>query len=80
MERARALVQQNRCNFCHNPDFSGRDQVPRLAAQREDYLLKALRDYKSGARVGYEPTMLDVVRPLDDGQLQDLAHLLAHTP
>ena len=21
LERARALIQQHRCNFCHNPDF-----------------------------------------------------------
>src|SRR5207249_3007951 len=41
LERARALIQQHRCNFCHNPDFSGAQQVPRLAGQREDYLVKA---------------------------------------
>src|SRR5687767_10077244 len=23
LERARALIQQHRCNFCHNQDFSG---------------------------------------------------------
>ena len=23
LERARALIQQHRCNFCHNPNFSG---------------------------------------------------------
>jgi cytochrome c553 len=77
MERGAALAAQNRCGFCHNPDFSGRDQIPRIAAQREDYLAKALRDYKSGARVGYEPTMLEVMRPLDDTQIADLAYYLA---
>jgi cytochrome c553 len=57
-ERARALVEQNQCNVCHRPDFSGRDNVPRLADQREDYLLKTLREYKSGARRGYEASRL----------------------
>src|ERR1700684_247443 len=31
LQRAQALVQQNHCNSCHNPDFSGRDNIPRLA-------------------------------------------------
>src|ERR1022692_2941769 len=37
LQRAQALVQQQHCNSCHNADFSGRDNVPRLADQREDY-------------------------------------------
>ena len=43
LERASALIEQHRCKFCHNPDFSGAQQVPRLAGQREDYLVKAPR-------------------------------------
>src|SRR5262249_38428304 len=39
MDRGRVLTQQNRCNFCHQSNFQGLDNVPRLAAQREDYLL-----------------------------------------
>src|SRR3954451_12106718 len=31
MQRAAALAQQHRCNSCHNTDFSGRDNVPRIA-------------------------------------------------
>jgi len=37
---------------CHNPDFSGREPMPRLANQREEYLLKAMQDYRSGNRIG----------------------------
>jgi cytochrome c553 len=77
MERGRALAQQHRCGFCHNPDFSGRDNLPRLAAQREDYLVKALRDYKSGARPGYDPQMQEVLPPVTDAQILDLAYFLA---
>ena len=77
VERARALVVQHRCNFCHNKDYSGQQNVPRLAGQREDYLLKALRDYKSNARRGYDATMDDVLYPLTDADFQDLAHFLS---
>ena len=77
-ERARALAQQNHCDVCHRPDFSGQQTVPRLADQREDYLLKTLRDYKSGARRAYEPIMVEQVQPLDDTQLVELSHYLTH--
>lgn len=77
MERGRTLAQKYRCGFCHNPDFSGRDNLPRLADQREDYLLKALRDYKSGARPGYDPQMQEVLPPVTDDEMVDLAYFLA---
>lgn len=75
--RAQALIGQNHCNFCHAPNFAGREQIPRLAGQREDYLLKALRDYKSGQRPGYDPAMASVVEPLKDEDFVDLAYYLA---
>jgi cytochrome c553 len=79
LERARALVELNHCNVCHRSDFSGQENVPRLADQREDYLLKALREYKSGARHGYEPTMAEVLQPIDDAQLVEFAYYLSRT-
>jgi cytochrome c553 len=77
MQRAYTLIEQHRCSFCHTLNLSGRDNVPRLAAQREDYLAKALREYKSNARVGYEPIMLVVVKPLNDVDIADLAYAIA---
>ena len=77
-EKARALIQQHRCNFCHKPDFSGEDNAPRLAGQREDYLLKALREYKNNSRRAYDPSMADALHPLTDADFQDLAHYLSH--
>jgi cytochrome c553 len=76
-EKARALIQQNRCNFCHKQDFSGEENAPRLAGQREDYLLKALREYKNNSRRAYDPSMADALHPLTDADLQDLAHYLS---
>ena len=80
LERARTLVEQSHCNVCHRADFSGQENVPRLAGQREDYLLKALREYKSGARHGYEPTMAEVLQPIDDAPLVEFAHYLSRLP
>ena len=57
-------------------NFSGQGNIPRIAAQREDYLLKTLRDYKSGTRPGYEPTMVEALQPVGDADIVDLAHLI----
>jgi cytochrome c553 len=78
LERARAMIEQNHCNACHRPDFSGRESVPRLADQREDYLLKTLREYKSGARRAYEPIMVEVLQPISDADLVELSYYLAY--
>ncbi len=77
IERAKGLIAKNRCNFCHAANFAGQDQVPRIAGQREDYLVKTLREYKSNARHGYDPAMASVVEPLQDQDLADLAYYMA---
>ena|SRR5262249_2546552 len=77
MDRGRVLAQQNRCNFCHQSNFQGLDNVPRLAAQREDYLLKSLRAYKVNSRRGYDAQMSEVVYAMKDEDFVDLAYFLA---
>lgn len=77
MARAKALVERNRCNFCHAAQFQGQDQVPRIAGQREDYLARTLHEYKTGDRHGYEPAMAEVVAPLTEQDFADLAYYLA---
>jgi cytochrome c553 len=76
--RGRTLTLRHPCGVCHNPDFSGREQMPRLANQREDYLLKSMREYKSGARLGYGGAMAQELAGLSDQDLVDLAHFLSH--
>lgn len=80
LRRANALVQQHHCNSCHNSDFSGRDNVPRIAHQREDYLAKTMREYKTSSRHGYDGTMAEVLAPITDEQIGDLAYYLARVP
>src|SRR6478736_5154712 len=60
MQRGQEAAQQHRCNTCHNPDYSGKENVPHIGNQREDYLAKALTEYKSNARPGYDASMAEV--------------------
>lgn len=77
IERALPLVAQNRCDFCHTPTFVGQDNVPHIADQREDYLVRSLRGYKDNSRHGYEPFMASVTEPITDDQILDLAYYIA---
>ncbi|HVF35104.1 MAG TPA: cytochrome c [Candidatus Saccharimonadia bacterium] len=77
------------CAACHGP--TGNESVdptyPRIAGQYADYLEKALRDYKSGARknaimAGFATTLseddiadLSAYYAEQPGQLEDLSHL-----
>jgi len=68
-----------RCASCHTDTFAGTKAVARIAGQREEYLLKALRDYKAGVRSGGGmAAMADVAYPLSEEEITALAHYLAH--
>jgi cytochrome c553 len=78
MQRGKALADARHCGSCHLPDYGGREQMARLAGQREDYLLKAMTDYRNGERAGLDGMMTEVLHGTTDEQLADLAHFLAH--
>jgi cytochrome c553 len=68
-----------RCASCHTDSYAGTKATARIAGQREEYLVKALHDYKSGVRAGGGmAAMADVAYPLSEEEITALAHYLAH--
>ena len=68
-----------RCASCHTDTYAGTKAVARVAGQREDYLVKALKDYKTSVRSGGAmAAMADVAFPLSEEEIEALAHYLAH--
>nr|WP_249779803.1 c-type cytochrome [Bradyrhizobium sediminis] len=68
-----------RCAACHTDSYAGTKAVARVAGQRQEYLLKALHDYKSGVRSGGGmAAMADVAYSLSEEEIEALAHYLAH--
>ncbi len=44
-------IAEQKCQACHGADGNSSDaQYPKLAGQHADYIIRALTDYKSGAR------------------------------
>jgi cytochrome c553 len=75
------LAKQHRCASCHGDDYEGIGPAARLSGQREDVLLKALHEFKSGNRVGSGvASMADVTFALNDADMQALADYMATRP
>jgi cytochrome c553 len=67
------------CQACHGMDGnSAIPDNPKLAGQNADYLAKALRDYKSGARKN--PIMAGFAGALSPQDIDDLAAYFAAQP
>jgi cytochrome c553 len=68
-----------RCASCHTDSFAGIKATARIAGQREEYLIKALNEFRSGVRAGgAQAAMTDVAYSLSEEEITALAHYLAH--
>lgn len=76
-ERGRTLAGDMRCGSCHLPTYQGREQMPRMAGQREDYLLHSMRQFRSNQAVGRDTIMAASLYGVSDNDLKALAHFLA---
>jgi cytochrome c553 len=77
VKRGAELSKQALCGSCHMPNYSGREQMPRLAGQREDFLLMSMKQFRDGQAIGRDTMMTPILRGLTDAQLSDLAHYFA---
>jgi len=78
-EKGAQAAVGRRCASCHTDTYAGTKAVARIAGQREEYLVKALRDYKTGVRAGGAmAAMADVAYPLSEEEIEALAHYLAY--
>ena len=72
------LATLHHCASCHRPDLTGQQQVPRLAGQDYDYLLRLLRGFKNKTASDLDGTMTMAAQPLRDEDIVSLVHFLAN--
>jgi len=77
MAVGRKLAEFHHCASCHRPDLTGQQQVPRLAGQDYDYLLKLLKGFKAQTASDLEGTMTSAAQPLSQDDIVNLVHYLA---
>ena len=71
-DAAAGKAKSGSCAGCHGMNGkSNNPNYPNLAGQKENYLVKAIKDYKTGARK--DAMMGSMVSTLSDGDIADLA-------
>ncbi len=73
-ERGREIANKNRCASCHEPTYRGREQMPRLASQREDFLAEAMLAYRHNRRPGGDTMMAAALYGIPEADFKALAH------
>ncbi len=77
-QRGQALASRMLCGTCHLPGYGGQQQVPRIAAQPEPFLLASMKQLRDRPGPGRDTIMAAALHGLKDADLADLAHFLAH--
>jgi cytochrome c553 len=77
VKRGIAIARTLHCGSCHLPDFRGREQMPRLAGQREEYLVESMLAYRDNRRTGGDTIMAATLYGVSDEDIKTLAHYLA---
>jgi cytochrome c553 len=75
--RGSELAAALRCGSCHLPTLAGQEQMPRLAKQRIDYMIHAMKEFRDDKRSGADTLMTNVVLGRSDADLTALAHYAA---
>jgi cytochrome c553 len=75
--RGEKIAVERRCASCHLPTFAGQQQMPRLAKQRIDYMIQAMKQYLTDSRSGADTAMTASIFGLRDDDIAALAHYAA---
>ena len=75
--KGKAKAAETLCTMCHLGGFMGQNEIPRVAGQQYDYIVKELKDFKAGRRNNDAGSMTSVSKTLSDEDIDDLAHYLA---
>lgn len=74
IEQGKKVATEAQCVACHQPNFKGLNEFPRLSRQKYPYLLKQLKDFRDGSRAS--DVMAPAVKNLTDEQINALAQYL----
>ena len=64
------------CPMCHLGGFAGQNEVPRVAGQNFEYIVKQLADFKARRRTNDASSMTSVANTLNAQDIENLAHYL----
>jgi cytochrome c553 len=78
VQKGKGLSAKLRCGTCHLPHLRGREQMPRLAGQREDVLYAKMIAFRDKPPPGTDTIMNATLYGVKDEEVKAMAHFLAH--
>jgi cytochrome c553 len=66
------------CTMCHQGGFAGQNEIPRVAGQHYEYIVKQLKDFRAKARTNDAGNMTSVSKGLTDEQIDALAQYITN--
>ena len=72
----RAKADETLCSMCHLGGFAGQNEIPRVAGQQYDYIVKQMTDFKARRRTNDAGNMTSVAQTLSETDIENLAHYI----
>ena len=72
----RAKADETLCSMCHLGGFSGQNEIPKVAGQQYEYIVKQMRDFKARTRTNDAGNMTSVAQTLSEADIENLAHYI----
>ncbi len=66
------------CPMCHLGGFTGQNEIPRVAGQNYEYVVKQLQDFKHRRRTNDAGNMTAVAGTLSDADIENVSHYIAN--
>lgn len=72
-----AKADETLCAMCHLGEFKGQNEIPKVAGQNYDYVIKTLKDFKAKNRTNDAGNMTSVASTLSEEDIENLGHYIA---
>jgi cytochrome c553 len=77
VDRGRKKAEEVLCTMCHLGGMKGQNEIPRVAGQHPEYVIKQLKAFKARTRTNDAGNMTAVAQTISEQDIEDLAHYIA---
>ena len=75
--RGKKKADETLCTMCHLGGLAGQNEIPRVAGQHPEYVIKQLKAFKARTRTNDAGNMTSVAQTISEQDIEDLAHYIA---
>ena len=75
--RGKKKADEVLCTMCHLGGLKGQNEIPRVAGQHPEYVIKQLKAFKARTRTNDAGSMTSVAQTITEQDIEDLAHYIS---